>query len=70
MKKINLIFLMALLLIQCSSVNGIKGGNVRASMDQDNRVDTGWSNYSEGLYYRNLAAESKNIEERNRYADL
>ncbi len=70
MKKINLIFLMALLLNQCSSVSGVRGENVKASSVSDNQVDTGWSNYSEGLFYRNLAADSKNNEERNRNADL
>lgn len=70
MKKIHLIFLLPFFLIQCSSINGAKGETLRTVPEGGEKVTSGWSYYSEGLYYKNLAAGTDNADERNRYIDL
>lgn len=70
MKKIHLIILLPLFLIQCSSVNVAKGKDLTTVTEEGVKVSSGWSLYSEGLYYKNLAAGTDNADERGRYIDL
>ncbi|HPJ35524.1 MAG TPA: tetratricopeptide repeat protein [Spirochaetota bacterium] len=70
MKRIHLICLLPLFLIQCSSVTGIKGEKLNDGQKKPVKITSDWSFYSEGLYYKNLSAEAKSPEERNRYLDI
>ncbi len=70
MKKIHLIVILPLFLIQCSSINGVGGTNLKSAADDKIKVTSGWSFYSEGLYYKNLSTASDNADDRSRYIDL
>lgn len=70
MKKINLLFLLPLFLIQCSSIDSAKSESLETVPDKSAKIASDWSYYSEGLYYKNLAAESEKGEDRGRYIDL
>lgn len=70
MKKIHLIFLLPLFLIQCSSTDAVKGESIKTVPEKQEKVASGWSFYSEGLYYKNLAAGSDKADERKKYIEL
>lgn len=70
MKKISLFFLLPLFLIQCSSADVVKGESIKTAPVERKQITSGWSSYSEGLYYKNLAAGSDKADERKKYIDL
>lgn len=70
MKKTHLIFLLPLFLIQCSSTDAVKSESIKTVPEEREKVTSGWSSYSEGLYYKNLAAGSDKADEQRKYIDL
>jgi tetratricopeptide (TPR) repeat protein len=66
MKKYFLILLSSFLLINCASA----ASKTAANRPDENSIPVdSWTNYSEGLYYKNLALVSKNTPEKNSYLD-
>jgi len=70
MKIVYLILLLPLFLFQCSSTDAVKGETTKTVPVEREKISAGWSSYSEGLYYKNLAAGSDNADERKKYIDL
>ncbi|HOP28610.1 MAG TPA: tetratricopeptide repeat protein [Spirochaetota bacterium] len=70
MKITYLIFLLPLFLFQCSSTDVVKGEKVKTIPEEREKITSGWSYYSEGLYYKNLAAGSDKADERKKYVEL
>ncbi len=66
MKKYFLILLSSLLLINCASA---ASNTVTNRPDENSMPGDSWTNYSEGLHYKNLAIASKDPREKNIYLE-